>query len=185
MPIVVWMGYSVHGNEASGFNSTPLWLYHLAAAQDESTLNQLKNAVILLDPCFNPDGATRFSTWVNSHRSATVVTDNQSREFDEVWPNGRTNHYWFDLNRDWLLAQHPETKGRLANFHKWKPNILTDHHEMGTNSTFFFQPGIPSRNNPLTPAKNTRLTEQIATFHAQILDSIGSLYYSKIIERFF
>ncbi len=96
-----------------------------------------------------------------------------------IWPGGRTNHYWFDLNRDWLLLQHPESVGRIEKFHEWKPNVLTDAHEMGTNNTYFFQPGIPSRNNPLTPKNTFDLTHSLADYHAEALDSIGSLYYSQ------
>src|SRR5690606_12419723 len=103
MPAVVWMGYSVHGNEPSGANAAPAVAYHLAAAQDEWTRGLLDEVVILFDPSVNPDGLQRFSTWANMHRGATLVADRQSREHNEGWPNGRTNHYWFDLNRDWLL----------------------------------------------------------------------------------
>jgi hypothetical protein len=139
----------------------------------------LNETVILLDPSFNPDGLNRFASWVNTHKSQTLVTDPVSRELNEAWPGGRTNHYWFDLNRDWLYVQHPESQGRIAKFHEWKPNILTDHHEMGSNSTFFFQPGVPSRINPLTPQKNRELTAKIGTFHARYLDKIGSLYFTE------
>lgn len=180
MPIVVQMSYSVHGNEPSGSNASLAVVYHLAAAQGREINDLLDNAVILVDPSINPDGLSRFAHWANMHKSKnTLVTDNESREYNEVWPGGRTNHYWFDLNRDWLLVQHPESKGRIAKFHEWKPNILTDHHEMGTNSTFFFQPGIPSRTNPLTPQRNQDLTGEIAEYHAEELDNIQSLYYSK------
>jgi len=105
--------------------------------------------------------------------------DPNDREYSEVWPGGRTNHYWFDMNRDWLPVQLPESRARIASFHKWLPNILTDHHEMGTNSTFFFQPGIPSRTHPLTPKLNQVLTKTIANYHAKALDKIGSLYYTE------
>ena len=150
-PIVIYMGYSVHGNEASGSNAAMLAAYYLAAGQGNKIDNLLTNAVIILDPSLNPDGLTRFATWVNSRKSYHVSTDPFNVEQNEFWPRGRTNHYWFDLNRDWLPSQLPESQGRLKVFHDWKPNLLTDHHEMGTNATFFFQPGIPSRNNPLTP----------------------------------
>ncbi len=179
IPMVVYMGYSIHGNEASGSNASMLVAYHLAAAQGPEIDELLSNTIILLDPSFNPDGLNRFASWVNSRKSLTQVSDPGSVEFDEPWPGGRTNHYWFDLNRDWLPAQLPESQARLKTFHDWKPNILTDHHEMGTNSTFFFQPGIPSRNNPLTPAETYRLTEEMGKFHAAALDKIGSLYYTK------
>jgi len=179
MPIVMWLGYSIHGNEASGANASLLAAYYLAAAQGEAIENVLENSVIILDPCYNPDGLHRFSTWVNMHRSHIINPDPHDREHNEAWPGGRTNHYWFDLNRDWMPLVHPESRGRIARFHEWKPNILTDHHEMGTNSTFFFQPGIPSRKFPLTPDKNVELTHKMAKFHAKYLDEIGSLYYSE------
>lgn len=179
MPIVVWLGYSIHGNEPSGSNASLLTAYYLAAAQGEEINDLLHNTVVILDPCYNPDGLHRFSTWVNMHRSHVINPDPNDREYQESWPRGRTNHYWFDLNRDWMPLAHPESRGRIARFHEWKPNILTDHHEMGTNATFFFQPGIPSRKFPLTPDKNVDLTHKMAQFHAQYLDKIGSLYYSE------
>ncbi len=179
MPIVVWIGHSIHGNEPSGANAALLTAYYLAAAQGKPIDDLLENTVILFDPSFNPDGLQRFSTWANQHKSKNLVTDPNSREFNEVWPGGRFNHYWFDLNRDWLPAVHVESQHRLEWFHKWKPNILTDHHEQGSNATFFFQPGVPARVNPLTPEKNQELTNKLAQFHAKALDKIGSLYFTK------
>ena len=179
MPAVVYQGYSVHGNEASASNSALLGIYYLAASNEPETLEILKNTIILFDPCLNPDGLQRFANWVNSNKNLVPNPDNNDREFSEVWPGGRTNHYWFDLNRDWLPVQLPESKARVKTFTDWLPNIVTDHHEMGTNSTFFFQPGIPSRVNPLIPNLNQELTEKIAKYHATYLDKIGSLYYSK------
>ncbi len=180
MPIMVTMSYSVHGNEPSGSNASLAVVYYLAAAQGSEINKMLNNTVILIDPSINPDGLSRFAHWANMHKSKNVlVTDPQSREFRENWPGGRTNHYWFDLNRDWLLMQHPESKGRVAKFHEWVPQILTDHHEMGTNSTYFFQPGIPSRTHPITPQRNQDLTGAIAEYHADALDGIKSLYYTK------
>lgn len=179
MPVVVYIGHSIHGNEASGSNAALLSAYYLAAAQGKEVEEWLKNVVILFDPSFNPDGLQRFSTWVNQHKSKNLVSDPSSREYNEVWPGGRFNHYWFDLNRDWLPAQHVESRNRLAWFHKWKPNVLTDHHEQGSNATFFFQPGVPSRVNPLTPEKNQELTAAMGRFHAKALDKIGSLYFTR------
>jgi len=180
MPVVVQLSYGVHGNEPSGSNSSLLVAYHLAAAEGEEIDELLDNAIILIDPSLNPDGMARFAHWANMHKSLnTLVTDPESREYTEVWPRGRTNHYWFDLNRDWMLVQHPESEGRVAKFQEWKPNILTDYHEMGSNATYFFQPGIPSRTNPLTPDRNQALTANIAEYHAEELDKIQSLYYSK------
>lgn len=179
MPIVVWIGHSIHGNESSGSNAALLTAYYLAAGQGKAVEDILDHCIILLDPSFNPDGLQRFSTWANQHKSRNLVTDPNSREFNEVWPGGRFNHYWFDLNRDWLPVVHKETENRLKWFHYWKPNILTDHHEQGSNATFFFQPGVPSRVNPLTPLENQELTGRLAKYHAQFLDRIGSLYFTK------
>jgi hypothetical protein len=179
MPVVTYQGYSIHGNEASGSNAALLYAYYLAAAQGDAIEKILENTVILLNPSFNPDGLNRFASWVNTHKSHTTVSDADEREFNEAWPGGRTNHYWFDLNRDWLPTQHPESQGYVKSFHAWKPNVLTDHHEMGTNNTFFFQPGIPSCTHPLTPKRNQELTGKIGEYHAKFLDNIGSLYYTK------
>ena len=178
-PIVVYQGFSIHGNEPSGANAGLAAAYHLAAAQGSEIEDLLKNTIILFDPSFNPDGLQRFAYWANTNKAANINPDPNDREYHEVWPGGRTNHYWFDMNRDWLPVQLPESRARIASFHKWLPNILTDHHEMGSNASFFFQPGIPSRTNPLTPQINQDLTKEIATYHAKALDEIGSLYYSE------
>ncbi len=179
MPTVFYIGFSIHGNEASGVNAGLLAAYHFAAAQGPEMDNYLNNVVILFDPCYNPDGVQRFSSWVNSRKSQVVSSDPNDTEHNEAWPGGRFNHYWFDLNRDWLVAQHPESQARVKSFQKWKPNVLTDHHEMGTNASFFFQPGVPSRMHPLTPEKNLELTKRMGEFHAKALDEIGSFYYTQ------
>ncbi len=179
MPIVVWIGHSIHGNEPSGSNASLLSAYYLAAAEGKEIDELLENVVILFDPSFNPDGLQRFSTWANQHKSKNLVTNPSSREFNEVWPGGRFNHYWFDINRDWLPSVHVESQNRLKWFHQWSPNILTDHHEQGSNASFFFQPGVPARVNPLTPEKNQELTAKLGVYHAKFLDKIGSLYFTK------
>nr|WP_299034620.1 M14 family metallopeptidase [uncultured Tenacibaculum sp.] len=178
-PIVVYQGFSIHGNEASGSNAALAAVYYLAAAEGQKIEGLLNNSVILFDPAMNPDGLQRFAYWANTNKANNINPDPNDREYHEVWPGGRTNHYWFDMNRDWLPVQLPESRARIKTFHKWLPNILTDHHEMGTNSTFFFQPGIPSRTNPLTPKMNQELTKEIATYHAKAFDKIGSTYYSE------
>jgi hypothetical protein len=178
-PIIVYQGFSIHGNEPSGSNAALAVAYYLAASTSSATEDLLNNTVILFDPSFNPDGLQRFAYWANTNKIKNINPDSNDREYFEVWPRGRTNHYWFDMNRDWLPVQLPESRARIASFHKWLPNILTDHHEMGSNSTFFFQPGIPSRTHPLTPQLNQDLTKEIGTYHAKALDKIGSQYYSE------
>nr|WP_241664458.1 M14 metallopeptidase family protein [Ningiella ruwaisensis] len=178
-PLVIYMGYSVHGNEPSGSNASLLIAYHLAASQSDEVKQLLANNIVLLDPSLNPDGLARFAQWANMHKGYNVVADPAHREHREHWPSGRTNHYWFDLNRDWLLLTHPESRARIEQFHAWRPHILTDFHEMGTDSTFFFQPGIPSRKNPWTPETNVTLTNSLGEFHAAALDANKELYFTE------
>jgi len=179
MPIVVYQGFSVHGDEPSGSNASLLLMYHLLASDSDETKELLDNTVILLDPSFNPDGLQRFSQWANMNKNQSLNPDPSDREYNQYWPRGRTNHYWFDLNRDMLPNQLPETNAKIETFTKWMPNILTDHHEMGTNSSFFFQPGVPERKNPLISDLNQALTKEIGTYRQDALNKIGSLYYSE------
>ena len=179
MPAVYYLGCSIHGNEPSGANAGLVMAYHLAAVQGAEIEKYLENTVILFDPSFNPDGLTRFSTWANSRKSKLISPDPNDMEHNETWPGGRFNHYWFDLNRDWMVGQMPESQGRIKKFQEWRPNVLTDHHEQGTNATFFFMPGEPTRVHPLTPDKNQELTRKMGEYHAKALDQIGSLYFTQ------
>ncbi len=182
VPLVVLLSYTIHGNEASGANASLLTVYHLAAAQDKGLEAFLQNNIIIVDPTINPDGYSRFSEWVISRKGLHPSSDAVSDEFNEPWPRGRGNHYWFDMNRDYTLLVNRESRARVRQFYRWRPNIVTDHHEMGSAATFFFQPGIPSRNNPVTPQKNYDLTARIAQYHARYLDRLGSQYFTE--ERY-
>ncbi|MGF1637015.1 MAG: M14 metallopeptidase family protein [Cyclobacteriaceae bacterium] len=179
LPAVAWLAYSIHGNEMSGSHAAVLMAYYLAAAQGPSIDSLLTNTIILIDPCMNPDGMQRFTSWVNQHRGSNLIASPESREHNEPWPRGRSNHYWFDLNRDWLAATQPETEQRLKTFHDWYPNVFADFHEMGSKDTYFFQPGIPSRNHPLTPKSTAELCEKIAAYHAKAFDKEKLLYFTK------
>lgn len=179
MPLIFYLGCSIHGNEPSGANAGLVMAYYLAAAQGAAIEKYLENTVVLFDPSFNPDGLQRFSGWVNARRSKLPTADPNDIEHNEAWPGGRFNHYWFDLNRDWLVAQQPESQARVKKFQQWRPNVLTDHHEQGTNATFFFMPGVPSRVNPITPLKNQEITRKMGEYHAKALDEIGSLYFTQ------
>ena len=180
MPVVVNLGFSIHGNEPSGTNAVPFVVYHLAAAQDADTIATLRRAIILIEPQRNPDGGDRAAQWFNSNKSLGAPSaDPSDREHNEVWPRGRFNHYLFDPNRDWLPLVHPEARVRAELFHRWRPNILTDHHEMGTSSSFFFQPGVPGRTNPSIPAEVYAMTRRIADHHQRTLDGHGILYYTE------
>ncbi len=179
---VMYMGYNVHGDEASAANASPLVAYHLASGMSEEVTRWLDRTVFLVDPALNPDGLDRFTHWVNENRGRFASDSSDDREHNQPWPGGRSNYYWFDLNRDWLPVVHPESQGRIRLFHQWKPNVVLDYHEMSGNSSYFFQPGIPARNNPLAPAENFRLTRAFAEFHSAAMDEAGELFFTE--ERF-
>ncbi len=178
-PLVVWLGYSVHGDEISGTNAAMVVAYHLAASQNKAVEDMLNDTIVVIEPSLNPDGMDRFVNWVTTHRGITENPDPNHIEHHQSWRTGRTNHFGFDLNRDWLLLSQKESQNRIPYFHQYQPNVLGDFHEMGANGSYFFQPGIPTRTHPLTPAKNTALTQLLATYHAKALDTKDRLYYSE------
>ncbi|MEM9858455.1 MAG: M14 family zinc carboxypeptidase, partial [Bacteroidota bacterium] len=181
LPIFINLGYNVHGNEPSGAEAALLTAYTLVASQNSSILNYLREAVVFIDPTINPDGRDRHTQWANTYRGNPLVTDPMDAEHNEMWPRGRTNHYWFDLNRDWLLAIHPESRGKLTWYHQWYPNVVTDFHEMGTNSTYFFEPmKANASKDPIIPKENyTTLNHTFARYFKEDLDKIGSFYFTK------
>lgn len=181
IPLIINMGYSVHGNEPSTSEAALLTAYVLVASESPLIKNILQHNVIFIDPVLNPDGRERHSQWANQYRSKNLVADKYDSEHNESWPRGRGNHYWFDLNRDWLLGIQPESRAKLSWYHQWYPNVLGDFHEMGTNSTFFFEPmKTNGSKNPIMPKENYgELTDLFASYFVKYLDSIGSLYFTK------
>ena len=178
-PIIVWLGYSVHGDEISGTNAAMVVAYHLAASQSPEVKKMLEQTIIIMEPTINPDGMDRFVNWVNTYRGVADNPDPNHIEHHQGWRTGRTNHFGFDLNRDWLLLSQKESRNRLRYFHKYQPHVLGDFHEMGAHGTYFFQPGIPTRNHPLTPKSNIKMTQLLARYHAAALDKENRLYYSE------
>ena len=179
LPAVIHLMYGIHGNEPSASNVTPLIAHFLTATKDPDIMEQLEDVVIILNPVLNPDGHDRFANWTNSHAGLNPSPDPNDSEHREPNPTGRTNYYWFDLNRDWLPHQQPESVGRLKVFHRWKPNVQVDFHEMGRNSTYFFMPGVPNRTNPLTPKINQTLTAKISEYHARAFDRDGVSFFTE------
>jgi hypothetical protein len=180
VPLVIHLAYNVHGNEPSSSEAALLTAYYLTASQSEQTKEWLNNMIITLDPVINPDGRDRHTHWANMHKGTPPVSDPNDREHNEIWPGGRFNHYWFDLNRDWFLGTFPETRNRINFFHKWRPYVQTDHHEMGTNSTFYFDPGKESSNNPIVPDylyKN--IYPKFGEYFTKATNNIGSMYFTK------
>ncbi|PRX54132.1 M14 family zinc carboxypeptidase [Flagellimonas meridianipacifica] len=181
LPVFINLGYNVHGNEPSGGEAAILMAYTLAASNSPEVLNYLNNSVIFVDPTINPDGRDRHTQWANMYQGNPLVADPQDAEHNEYWPRGRTNHYWFDLNRDWYLGIHPESRGKLTWYHQWYPNVVTDFHEMGTQSTYFFEPMKANGSlDPIMPKENYEdLNNLFGDYFAKALDSIGSFYFTK------
>ncbi len=181
-PLVLYVGLSVHGDEPSPVNASVLFAHALVSAESEEVAEWLEKVLVILDPAMNPDGIDRFAHWTNSQMGKNPSSDPNDSEHRQGMATGRTNYYWFDLNRDWLLAVHPSSQARLGVFHTWKPNVLLDFHEMSTNSTYFFQPGVPTRVNPRTPERNQELTQLLADYYRDSFDQIGQPYFSE--ERY-
>ena len=181
LPIIVNLGYGVHGNEPSSAEAAILSAYTLVASNNDKIKRLIENSVIFIDPTINPDGRDRHSQWANQYKSINLVADSNDAEHNEAWPRGRTNHYWFDLNRDWLLGINPESRGKLEWYHNWYPNVVTDFHEMGTNSNYFFEPMKRNASvKPMIPDENYSVLSPIfAEYYVKALDSIGSFYYTK------
>lgn len=174
-PMVLWLNFGVHGAETSGMDASIPVLYHFAAAQGAEVEAQLDNAVMVFTAIFNPDGHSRRVDHVETFWSYGENTD-PSDAAHNLWTEARTNHYWFDLNRQWLLLTQPESQAWIKQWHKWKPMVSVDYHEMGSASPYYFHPGEAKRRNPLIPDRARELTFGIAERHAAWLDSEARLY---------
>ena len=174
---VVWLSYNVHGNEASSTEASMLTLYKLLTSKQE----WLKNTIIIIDPCINPDGRDRYANWYNQTGNKPFNPDPQAREHDEPWPNGRPNHYLFDLNRDWAWATQVETQARLKQYNKWMPHIHVDFHEQSINSPYYFAPAAKPYHEIITPWQKEFQT-QIGKNHAKYFDAEGWYFFTR--ERF-
>ena len=153
-PAVIWLAYCVHGNEISPSDAALLTAYHLLADQRQATKEILKNLVVVIDPLQNPDGRDRFVNVFRETRGLFQQPNPYANEHTERWPSGRSNHYWFDMNRDWFRHSQQEVKAKVAAYLEWQPQIYVDSHEMGRNSTFYFPPPTDPKNPYLLPAQH-------------------------------
>jgi hypothetical protein len=151
LPGVAWMAYSIHGNETSGADAAMTAMYHLAASQEQSVADLLDKLIVVIDPMMNPDGRARFAKSLEQYRGTAPNVDDQSLLHNGDWPYGRTNHYFFDLNRDFFYLTQPETRGRVKLINRWRPQLMIDGHEMGSQSTYLMGPPRQPLNANIPP----------------------------------
>lgn len=180
-PVFVCLSYSVHGNEHSGVEAALALIYYLAASNDTEMEELLKNLVILIDPMQNPDGRERFIQYFTSMSGKSPNPDLNAAEHNEVWPGGRTNHYLFDMNRDWVVMSQIETQARIAAYRQYQPEVFIDLHEMGENSTYFFPPPAEPR-NPNVPESLSKWWNVLGKAVASEFDRRQVEYFTQ--ERF-
>ena len=177
LPVVTWLLHAVHGNEISGPDAALAEAHHLLAAQGDPAVDTiLRESLVLIDPLENPDGRARFVAQNRFARAMSPDVEPLAAERDEPWPGGRTNHYLFDMNRDWFALSQPETRGRVALYLEWYPQVVADLHEMGGEATYYFAP--PAR--PLNPHIPKRQAEWLETFgraNAAAFDGRGFAYF--------
>ncbi|MFZ1528658.1 MAG: M14 metallopeptidase family protein [Ferruginibacter sp.] len=179
-PALVWLSYNVHGNETSSSEAAMLTLYALADPQNAQTKTWLQNTVVIIDPCLNPDGRDRYVNWFNTTVGKNYNPALQAREHDEPWPGGRTNHYNFDLNRDWAWQTQVESSQRIAQYLQWMPQVHVDFHEQGVNQPYYFAPAAQPYHEVITKFQRD-FQVQIGKNHAYYFDKNGWLFFTKEI----
>lgn len=178
IPAVVWIGFGIHGDELSSVDAAVNVAYQLAAGTDTSTQFLLKNLVVILDPMENPDGRERFLAQLQQWSGAVPNTDEQSIHHTGIWPGGRGSHYFFDLNRDWFVLTHPETRARVKAVVEWHPQVFIDAHEMGPYDTYLFSPP----REPINPNVSSHSRHWWSVFsqdQARAFDRYGWSYYTR------
>ena len=177
MPVITWLNYGVHGAESSGMDASLPTIYHLAAAKGKEIDALLKNSVILITAVFNPDGHANRIAWLDTFGGQIPNSNPEHIEHNYDGRLTRTNHYGFDLNRQWISATQPEPRAWITKWHEWRPNVSVDYHEMGSEQTYYFSPGVPTRNHPLIPKQGMELVAKVVKPSEAILDSQKRLYF--------
>jgi hypothetical protein len=179
LPAAVWLGYGVHGNEISSTDAAMMTAYHLLASQNNPMTQQImNNALVFIDPLQNPDGRERFTSRYYATVGLEASGDRFSAEHNEPWPQGRSNHYLFDMNRDWLAMTQPETQGRIFAMNRYLPLVVIDLHEMGGDNSYYFAPAAEPL-NPLMTADQTANMGLIGQNHAKHFDAMGYDYFTR------
>src|SRR5215472_3883455 len=179
LPVLVWLSYGVHGNEISSPDAGLVTAYHLLAARNDRTVDAiLAKAVVIIDPLQNPDGRNRFVHSYEVGEGLEPDPNPLAAEHSEPWPGGRTNHYYFDMNRDWVAITQPETKGRIHAMLEWHPQVVVDLHEMGTDATYYFAPPADPFNPNMTKWQRDYQTD-IGKGNARWFDQFGFSYFTR------
>ncbi len=186
MPAVISLAYGVHGNEISSPEAAMMTAYHLLAARNDKLVAEaMANVVVLIDPLQNPDGRDRFVFNFEQTRGLEPDPSPAAAERAEPWPGGRSNHYLFDMNRDWFALTQPETRGRVKYMLEWRPLIAVDLHEMGTESSYFFAPGAAPYNPHLTAEQKEQMT-WFGKNNAKWFDKFGYSYFTReVFDEFY
>ena len=174
---IVWLSYNVHGNESSSTEAAMKTLYELVTKKS----SWLKNTLVIMDPCINPDGRDRYANWYNQNETTPLNSDYNTREHNEPWPGGRANHYLFDLNRDWAWLTQKESRDRLKVYNKWLPHIHVDFHEQGIDEPYYFAPAAEPLHEEITDWQR-KFQVDIGNNNAKYFDKNGWLYFTR--ERF-
>lgn len=177
-PVVVWLSYNVHGNEPASSETAMQTLFNLVDPANLQTKKWLKNTLVVIDPCLNPDGRDRYVNFYNQVRDYIPDVNPTSREHAEPWPGGRVNHYYFDLNRDWAWQVQKETQARVALYSKWLPQIHVDYHEQGYNSPYYFAPAAEPFHKVITSWQR-EFQNVIGKNNAKYFDQNGWMYFTK------
>jgi hypothetical protein len=175
---ILWLSYNVHGNEASSMEASMRTLYELANTGNTITQEWLKNTLVILDPCMNPDGRDRYANFYNQYGNKPPNPGIDGYEHHEPWPGGRTNHYFFDLNRDWAWATQTESQQRLKVYNEWLPHVHVDFHEQGYNNPYFFAPAAEPMHDVISDWQRD-FQVLIGKNNAKYFDEQGWLYFTK------
>ena len=177
-PVIVWLSYNVHGNETSSSEVSMKVLYELLSGKNTSLNEWMKNTVVIIDPCLNPDGRDRYVNWLNQVTGKFPNPDVNAREHDEPWPGGRSNHYNYDLNRDWAWQTQVESQTRLVKYQQWMPQIHCDFHEQSPNAPYYFAPAAEPVHEAVTQwQKDFQVI--VGKNHAKYFDANGWLFFTK------
>jgi hypothetical protein len=139
-PLRILILANIHGGEVDGKEAVLMLLRALAGGMHESWADSL---VLLVVPIYNADGNERISLYNRPGQNGPIGGMGQ-----------RANAQGYDLNRDFMKADAPETRSLLRVLARYDPHVLIDLHT--TNGTYhaypltYAPPLHPSTPEPIT-----------------------------------